>query len=134
MFHIRTRTTTRAVFAAGLLGFAALAAETQGASSATAQAQAAPAAPAAQAPAPATTPDADIAAKIRKSLADDKALAGYASTLKIIVSDGLVSLKGAVRSDADKKAIEQKAAKIVGEANVMNNMFVSTADAKPQTN
>jgi osmotically-inducible protein OsmY len=131
MFHIRTRTTTRAVLAASLLGFAALAAETQAAPNAAAQAQAAPAAPA---PATEMTPDADIAAKIRKSLSDDKALAGYASTLKIIVSDGLVSLKGAVRSDADKKAIEEKAAKIVGEANVMNNMFVSTADAKPQTN
>ena len=96
---------------------------------------------AAQAPAPAATPaqqpmsDADIVAKIRKDLTDDKALSGYASTLKVIVSSGLVTLKGAVRSDADKKAIEEKAAKIAGEANVMNNLFVSSdAPAKPQTN
>jgi osmotically-inducible protein OsmY len=124
MVHFAPRTFTYALIVGGLLTTTA----------AVADAQAPTAAPVAQAPATQTTPDADIAAKIRKELSDDKVLAGYASTLKIIVSDGLVSLKGAVRSDADKKAIEQKAAKIVGEANVMNNMFVSTAQAKPQTN
>jgi osmotically-inducible protein OsmY len=79
-------------------------------------------------------PDAEIVAKIRKDLTDDKHLAGYASTLKVIVSGGLVTLKGAVRSDADKKAIEQVAAKVAGEANVMNNLFVSAEQpAKPPT-
>jgi osmotically-inducible protein OsmY len=89
--------------------------------------------PAAAAPAQQPMSDADITARIRKDLTEDKALSGYASTLKVIVSGGLVTLKGAVRSDADKKAIEQKVAKIAGEANVMNNLFVSSEAPKPQT-
>ena len=51
-------------------------------------------------------------------------------TLKILVSDGLVTLKGAVKSDADKKAIGQKVDEIAGAKNVMNNLFVSN-EAKP---
>ena len=80
--------------------------------------------------------DAEIVAKIRKAVTDDKALAGYAETLKVVVSDGLVSLKGAVRSEADKKAIGQKVEAIAGEANVMNNLFVAPDQAgkpKPET-
>ena len=42
------------------------------------------------------------------------------------MSDGLVTLKGPVRSDADKKAIGQKVDEIAGAKNVMNNLFVST--------
>ena len=79
------------------------------------------------------TPDSEIAAKIHKAIADDKAIAGYAQTLKIIVSDGLVSLKGSVRSDADKKAIGAKADAIAGEENVMNNLVI-VPTTKPQTN
>jgi hyperosmotically inducible periplasmic protein len=76
------------------------------------------------------TPDSEIAAKIRKAIGDDKALAGYLPTLKILVSDGLVTLKGPVKSDADKKAIGQKVDEIAGAKNVMNNLFVSN-EAKP---
>ena len=97
-------------------------------------AQAPTPAPAAAPQAQQSMPDADIVAKIRKDLTDDKSLASYASTLKVIVSGGLVTLKGAVRSDADKKAIEQVAAKVAGEANVMNNLFVSAEQSpKPPT-
>ena len=77
------------------------------------------------------TPDSELAAKIRKAIGDDKALAAYASTLKIVVSDGLVSLKGAVKSEADKKAVGQKADEIAGAKNVMNNLFVSNDAGKP---
>jgi osmotically-inducible protein OsmY len=76
--------------------------------------------------------DAEIVAKIGKALAEDKALAGYADTLKVVVSGGLVTLKGAVKSEADKKAIGQKVEAIAGEANVMNNLFVSAEAAKPK--
>lgn len=119
MFHIRTHSFTRAVIAGGLLSLSVAAADTYAAPRAAIQAQQSQA-----------TPDSELAAKIRKAIGDDKALAGYASTLKIVVSDGLVSLKGAVKSEADKKAIGQKADEIAGAKNVMNNLFVSN-DAKP---
>jgi osmotically-inducible protein OsmY len=120
MFHIRTHSFTRAVIAGGLLSLSFAAADTYAAPSAAIQAQQSQA-----------TPDSELAEKIRKAIGDDKALAGYASTLKIVVSDGLVSLKGAVKSEADKKAIGQKADEIAGAKNVMNNLFVSNDAGKP---
>jgi osmotically-inducible protein OsmY len=128
MFN-RTHSFTRAVITGGLLSLAVAAADTQAATQA---AQPPTAAPAQQAQA---SPDAELVARIRKAIADDKALAGYAQTLKIIASDGLVSLKGSVRSDADRKALGEKADQIAGAKNVMNNLIV-TADAdkpKPET-
>jgi osmotically-inducible protein OsmY len=123
MFHIRTHSFTRAVITSGLLSLAFSTADTFAATPATAQAQAqapAPAQPPAQA-----SPDSELAAKIRKAIEADKALAAYSQTLKIVVSDGLVSLKGSVKSDADKKAIGAKADAIAGEKNVMNNLQVN---------
>jgi osmotically-inducible protein OsmY len=121
MFHIRTHSFTRAVITSGLLSLAFSTADTFAATPATPQAQAqAPAQPQAQA-----SPDTELAAKIRKAIEADKALAAYSQTLKIVVSDGLVSLKGSVKSDADKKAIGAKADAIAGEKNVMNNLQVN---------
>jgi osmotically-inducible protein OsmY len=125
----RTHFFTRAVILGGLLSLTVATTNTQ---AAPLQAAQQPAAQAAQSPA---TPDAELVAKVRKAIADDKALAPYAQTLKIIASDGLVSLKGAVKSDADRKAIGQKADEIAGAKNVMNNLVI-TADAgkpKPET-
>ena len=78
---------------------------------------------------PQASPDTELVTKIRQAISDDKAIAQYAQTVKIAASDGLVTLKGSVKSDADKKAIGAKADQIAGEKNVMNNLFVSTASA-----
>ena len=119
MFYIGHRTFISTLAAVGLLSLPAVVHDAQAATVAVVQQ---------------SQSDAEIVTKIRKALTDDTALAGYASTLKIVVSDGLVSLKGAVKSDADKKAIGQKVEAIVGEANVMNNLFVAPAAAsKPPT-
>jgi osmotically-inducible protein OsmY len=120
MFHARNRSFTRALFVGGLLSLAV----------AVPGAQAAPRLAGLDQQQSQKPGDDEIATKIRKALADDKALAGYAGTLRIIVSEGLVSLKGAVRSEADKKAVGQKADAIAGEANVMNNLFVSAEKAE----
>ena len=120
MFHNRTHSFTRAVLTSGLLSLSVATADTYAAPRAEIQAQQGQ-----------TTPDSELAAKIRKAIGDDKALAGYLPTLKIVVSDGLVSLKGPVKSDADKKAVGQKADEIAGAKNVMNNLFVSNDQAKP---
>ena len=47
-----------------------------------------------------TSPDSAVRENIYKAIADDKALSGYAQTLKIVVNSGMVSLKGSVRSEA----------------------------------
>jgi osmotically-inducible protein OsmY len=120
MFHFAPRTFTRAVLTGGLLSLTVVTANVQAAPQATAQAEQAQ-----------TSPDSEVREKIYTAIADDKALSGYAQTLKVIVSGGMVSLKGSVRSDADKKAIGDKADSVAGASNVMNNLVV-VADEKPK--
>ena len=86
---------------------------------------------------PAATPDDAMVAKVRKAIKDEKAIAIYAESIKVIVRDGIISLKGPVRTDAEKKAIRAKADAIAGEANAMNNLMVAPDHAdlpKPSTN
>ena len=130
MFHARHRTFMRSMLFGGLLTLGAGAASAQTPPS---QPTAQPTTPAA---APSATPDDAIAAKIRKAIKDDKAIAAYGDSVRMMVSAGMVTLKGAVRSEAEKKAIGAKADAIAGEANVMNNLVVapdSPALPKPST-
>jgi hyperosmotically inducible periplasmic protein len=72
--------------------------------------------------------DRDVARKIRKSIMDDKNLSTYAHNVKVIARGGTVILKGPVRSDEEKTAIEAKAVEVAGAANVKNELTV-----KPKT-
>jgi hyperosmotically inducible periplasmic protein len=69
--------------------------------------------------------DRDITKKIRSAIHNDKSLSTYAHNIKIISQDGRVTLKGPVRSDEEKANIEGKAAAIVGEGNVSNQLEVA---------
>jgi hyperosmotically inducible protein len=55
---------------------------------------------------------------------NDKSLSTYAHNVKIITQDGQVTLKGPVRSEDEKKAVEAKAAEIAGESKVANELDV----------
>jgi hypothetical protein len=68
--------------------------------------------------------DRDIAQQIRKSVMDDKSLSTYAHNVKIIAQNGMVTLKGPVTSDDEKKAIETKAAAVVGQDKVTSELEV----------
>jgi osmotically-inducible protein OsmY len=68
--------------------------------------------------------DRDLMQKIRKSVMDDKSLSTYAHNVKIIAQNGKVTLKGPVRSDEEKRTIEQKATDVAGAGNVVNQMTV----------
>jgi len=68
--------------------------------------------------------DRDIAQQIRKSVMKDKSLSTYAHNVKIIAQNGLVTLKGPVTSDDEKKAIETKAAAVVGQDKVTSELEV----------
>jgi len=68
--------------------------------------------------------DRDAMQKIRKSLMDDKSLSTYAHNVKVIAQNGKVTLKGPVRSDDEKRTVEQKAAEVVGAANVTSEITV----------
>jgi hyperosmotically inducible periplasmic protein len=68
--------------------------------------------------------DRDLAKKIRKSITDDKNLSTYARNIKVIARGGTVMLRGPVRSEDEKTALEAKAVEIAGAANVKNQLTV----------
>src|ERR1700674_2745141 len=74
--------------------------------------------------------DRDITRKIRQSLMKDKTLSTYAHNVKVIAQDGQVTLKGPVRSDDEKRAVEAKATEVAGTGHVTNEMSVAPARSK----
>lgn len=62
---------------------------------------------------------------IRRALVKDKGLSMYAHNVKIIAQNGTVTLKGPVRSEDEKRAVEQKAADVAGAANIKNEIEIA---------
>jgi len=72
-----------------------------------------------------TPADRDLAAKIRREITKDKSLSTYGHNVKIIVQNGVVTLKGPVRSDAEIQTITATASRIAGgDAKVTNQLTV----------
>jgi len=69
--------------------------------------------------------DRDLAKRVRQSVMSDKSLSTYAHNIKIVARDGKVTLKGPVRSEEEKSAIEAKATEVAGAGNVMNQLEVA---------
>ncbi|MCU1302357.1 MAG: putative phosphoslipid binding protein [Candidatus Sulfotelmatobacter sp.] len=69
-------------------------------------------------------PDREITRDIRRSIVQDKSLSSYAHNVKIISQNGRVTLKGPVRSEEEKSAIEAKAAEIAGKDKVTSQLEV----------
>ncbi len=69
-------------------------------------------------------PDVDLAAKIRKSIVDDKSLSTTAQNCKVVVNDGAVTLTGVVRSTDERDRIASLAASS-GAANVVNQLEIA---------
>jgi hyperosmotically inducible protein len=65
--------------------------------------------------------DRDLTAQIRKSIIADKTLSTYAHNVKIITINGMVTLKGPVKSDAEKQTIADLAAKATGGPDKVTN-------------
>ena len=55
----------------------------------------------------------------------DKSLSTYAHNVKIISRNGTVTLKGPVRSENEKQAIEAKADDVAGKDKVVNELTVA---------
>jgi len=69
--------------------------------------------------------DRDLAKRIRTALMKDKSLSTYAHNIKIVSQEGKVTLKGPVRSEEEKSAIETKALEVAGAGNVTNELEVA---------
>jgi hyperosmotically inducible periplasmic protein len=63
--------------------------------------------------------------RIRMALHDAKTLSTDGHKIKIISQDGTVTLRGPVRSEEEKSAIEAKAVAIAGHGNVISRLQVA---------
>jgi osmotically-inducible protein OsmY len=68
--------------------------------------------------------DRDLTQQIRKSIASDKSLSPNGHNVKVITQNGMVTLKGPVRSEEEKKAVEEKAAEVAGADKVTDEIDV----------
>lgn len=72
------------------------------------------------------TTDRHTTQQIRRAVMQDKALSTEAHNVKIITQNGMVTLRGQVKSEDEKKAIEQHAADAAGgPSNVKNEITVN---------
>jgi hyperosmotically inducible periplasmic protein len=74
--------------------------------------------------------DIDMTQKIRRAIVDDDSLSTYAKNIKIITKDGMVTLKGPVRSEQEKSTIEAKAAAVAGTGKIKNQIEVKAGDTE----
>ena len=71
--------------------------------------------------------DRELTAKIRRSVVSDKTLSVAAHNVHIAAQDGAVTLTGTVKSDDEKKAVEDKATQIAGDGKVTSELTVAPA-------
>ena len=73
------------------------------------------------------TSEGDIALtqKIRKQVVADDSLSTMAQNVKIITTDGVVTLRGPVKSQAEKQRIASAAEQIAGRGKVHDNLEVA---------
>jgi osmotically-inducible protein OsmY len=70
--------------------------------------------------------DRNITAHIRREIVANDALSTNAHNVKIITTDGIVTLRGPVKSAAEKAAVASKAEKATGVKRVDNQLEVET--------
>ena len=67
--------------------------------------------------------DTKLTKTIRQSIMADKSLSTYAHNIKIITQNGVVTLKGPVKSDAEKATIVSKAVAATGSADKVSDQI-----------
>jgi hyperosmotically inducible periplasmic protein len=68
--------------------------------------------------------DRTTTAKVRKAIMADKNLSTYAHNVKIITSNGQVTLKGPVKSEEEKQQIASDASAVVSPESITNQLTV----------
>jgi hyperosmotically inducible periplasmic protein len=69
-------------------------------------------------------PDRDLEKNIRRDVVKDKSLSSYGHNVKIISQHGMVTLRGPVHSEDEKRAVEEHARKYAGDGHVNNELTV----------
>jgi osmotically-inducible protein OsmY len=68
--------------------------------------------------------DRETTKQIRRAIMKDKSISMYGHNVKIITQNGMVTLKGPVRSEEEKQSIEAKAVQVAGPDKVTDNLEV----------
>jgi osmotically-inducible protein OsmY len=76
--------------------------------------------------------DRELTQKIRRAIVEDDALSTSAHNVKIITVDGVVTLRGPVKTAKERSEIGAKAVKIAGAGKVKNQL--ETAPPKSKSN
>jgi hyperosmotically inducible protein len=80
------------------------------------------------------TSDLETSRQIRRAIVADKSLSTYAHNIKIITQQGKVTLRGPVRTEAEKETVQAKATEVAGPGNVTNAVtVVPSKSRKPKT-
>jgi osmotically-inducible protein OsmY len=74
------------------------------------------------------TPDIKTSAAIRRSLMHDHSLSMMAKNVKIVTENGVVTLRGPVKSDAEKAKIEELAKQAAQGATIHNQLEVKASE------
>ena len=70
--------------------------------------------------------DRTITQNIRKAITSDDSLSTNAKNVKIITNDGTVTLRGPVKNEQEKTAIEAKAKQVAGVKSVDNQLEIAS--------
>lgn len=71
--------------------------------------------------------DLETSRQIRRAIMADKSLSTYAHNIKIVTQQGKVTLRGPVRTEAEKETVQAKATEVAGAANVTSVITVVPA-------
>ncbi|MHB8108716.1 MAG: BON domain-containing protein [Syntrophorhabdaceae bacterium] len=67
---------------------------------------------------------------IRRAIVKDKSLSTYAHNVKIITIGGMVTLKGPVRSEEEKRTVEGIAGQVAGKNKITSEIDVAPEKSK----
>lgn len=71
--------------------------------------------------------DTDLAERVRRSVVADRNLSTYAAKITIVATGGNIRLSGKVQNEGEKAQIGSKAAAIVGQRHVVNDLELMPA-------
>lgn len=72
--------------------------------------------------------DRELLAAVRRSVVKDKSLSTMAHNIKILASNGVVTLRGPVKSTDEKSRVEALVKQVAGVSSVQNNLDIKTHD------
>ena len=74
--------------------------------------------------------DRKMTQKIRRAVVKDKPLSMSAHNVKIITRNGMVTLKGPVKSEQEKQAVEKAAEQVAGKGKITSELTVKPKEEK----